>query len=65
LNNIANKIFNHYAAAAGAENISLFLTPMWFLIATFAFAFVVGILTGLYPARRATRVHALDVLRYE
>jgi len=65
LNNIANKIFNHYAAAAGADNISLFLAPSWFLIATFVFALVVGVLTGLYPARRATRVHALDVLRYE
>lgn len=65
LNTIANNIFNHYAANASAENISLFYAPLWFLIAAFVFAFAVGVLTGLYPARRATRVHALDVLRYE
>jgi len=29
------------------------------------FSFIVGLLTGIYPARRAVKVKPLDVLRYE
>jgi ABC-type lipoprotein release transport system permease subunit len=35
------------------------------MLAIWGFAVILGIFTGLYPARRATKIDALDVLRYE
>lgn len=61
----ANSIFNYFAAAAGGEPVSVFVFPIWFLIVIWLFAVLLGFLTGIYPARRATKVKALDVLRYE
>lgn len=65
LSRVAGLIFNHFAQKAGTGPINIFYFPLWFLLAAFLFALLVGLLTGLYPARRATRVNALDVLRYE
>lgn len=39
--------------------------PLTFLIVVFTLSVTVGILTGLYPAYRATKISALDALRYE
>lgn len=39
--------------------------PLTFLIVVFTLSVSVGILTGLYPAYRATKISALDALRYE
>jgi len=62
---IANSILNHLAIQAGGEMIKVFAYPLTFLLGVFIFSFIVGLLTGLYPARRATKINALDVLRYE
>ena len=65
LGRVGDVVFNHFARSAGAGEVSVFYFPLWFLLSAFAFALFVGFLTGLYPARRATRINALDVLRYE
>ena len=65
ISNVANSLFNHFAVNSGGDPIHVFFFPLWFIIAVFIFALIVGFLTGLYPARRAMRVHALDVMRYE
>ena len=65
LGQFANKIINSYAVRAGGEATSVFSYPIWFILVIFAFAVLIGLLTGLYPARRAARINALDVLRYE
>ncbi len=39
--------------------------PPAFVIFIFLLSLTVGICTGIYPARRATRISALDALRYE
>lgn len=61
----ANRLFNYFATRAGGEAASVFLFPFWFMLAIWGFAVLLGIVTGIYPARRATKVNALDVLRYE
>ena len=62
---LANSMFNYFAMKAGGESVSVFYFPLWFVLSIWAFAVVLGIVTGIYPARRATKIKALDVLRYE
>jgi ABC-type antimicrobial peptide transport system permease subunit len=48
---------------AGAIDVSYIPAP--FVIAILVFSLIVGIITGIYPARRATNISALNALRYE
>lgn len=47
------------------KTLSLFQFPPLFLLFVFLLAALVGMLTGLYPARRAHKISALNALRYE
>jgi len=61
----ANSLFNYFALKSGGESVSVFMFPTWFMLSIWLFAVLLGIFTGIYPARRATKINALDVLRYE
>jgi len=62
---IVNMILNHYAKSMGGETVSVFYAPASFVIAIMIISIFIGLLTGLYPARRAVKVKSLDVLRFE
>lgn len=62
---IINNLLNGYAVKSGGDPISIFYYPWWFVAGVFAVTFSIGIFTGLYPAQRAAKINALDVLRYE
>jgi putative ABC transport system permease protein len=48
------------------ENVTnLFTTPSWLVIVTVLFSTLVGILAGIYPAYRASRLDPVQSLRYE
>lgn len=49
----------------GAGAIDVSYIPPAFIIAILIFSLIVGIITGIYPARRATNISALNALRYE
>lgn len=65
LGQIINLVVNSLAQKAGGQSVALFYTPWQFVAGVMLFALVVGFLTGVYPAQRASNLNALDALRYE
>ncbi|MBT4539528.1 ABC transporter permease [Candidatus Woesearchaeota archaeon] len=51
-------------AAIGPAFLSLEIN-LWLIVGTLIFSFVVGCLSGIAPARRASRLNPVDSLRYE
>jgi len=60
-----NGVVSQLAIRLGGEKLTLFSTPPSFALIVFGFSLFVGFLTGFYPARRASKLNALDSLRYE
>lgn len=60
-----NVAFNIVAIQKGNESIDFITIPGYFMLAIFGFVAFLGIATGLMPARRASKTHALEALRYE
>jgi len=54
-----------FAITKGQGYLDLTYTPPIFIIFILLSSFVVGALTGLYPAQRAKKISALNALRYE
>jgi putative ABC transport system permease protein len=65
LESLLNTLISTLAVRNGAFPITVFYTPVTFSLLMGGFALLVGIITGIYPARRAVKVKPLDVLRYE
>lgn len=62
---LADYVLNYFALSAGGDPVSVFYFPLGLTLTIFFVSFAIGILSGLYPAQKAIRVKALDVLRYE
>lgn len=53
------------ARSTGNEPVKIFIFPPNLLILSVLLSLLISILTGIYPARRASKISALDALRYE
>src|SRR3989344_3033435 len=66
---ISAEIFNYginlLAKTFGGQALNLFQTPTWFILTIIAFSSCIGIITGLWPARRAAGLDPLDALKYK
>jgi putative ABC transport system permease protein len=51
--------------AKGVGWMDVSLIPLGFVVVIIFLAILVGIVTGLYPAKRAKHISALNALRYE
>jgi ABC-type lipoprotein release transport system permease subunit len=54
-----------FSLVKGVGFIDVALIPLSFVFVVLFLAVMVGIITGLYPAKRATNISALNALRYE
>ncbi len=59
-----NGLVNLAAANFGGKAMTLFSFPITFLLFIAAFSAVVGFLTGVFPAVRASKLSPLDAMRY-
>jgi putative ABC transport system permease protein len=62
---ILNIIINLVAVRFGGDPVSLFFSPLWFVLSVIVFGMFIGFLTGIFPARKASRIETLDALRYK
>ncbi|MBT4359228.1 MAG: FtsX-like permease family protein [Candidatus Pacebacteria bacterium] len=58
-------ILTIFALSRGAGVINISHVPFYFIVLIAVLSLGVGIATGIYPARRATKISALNALRYE
>jgi ABC-type antimicrobial peptide transport system permease subunit len=54
-----------FALSKGAGTLNISYLPISFVLFILFISLLVGITTGIFPARRATRISALNALRYE
>ena len=62
---LAGLILSFFAVFKGAGFIDISYIPLPFVLVVVFLSLLVGIVTGIYPAHRATKISALDALRYE
>jgi len=62
---VFNGTVNIIATHFGGQSVDLFYSPFWFIAAVVIFSAVVGFLTGVTPARRASKIDPLEALRYK
>lgn len=58
-------LFSVVSVTSGLGYINLVSIPFGLAVGIISLSFVIGILTGLYPSHRATKISALNALRYE
>ncbi|MFA5124947.1 MAG: ABC transporter permease [Patescibacteria group bacterium] len=60
-----NLAINMLARNFGGKALNLFYTPWEFIFFIVVFSIIVGVLTGIYPSFRASKLNPLDALRYK
>jgi len=65
LGKIIGIILSFFAIFKGVGFVDISYIPLPFILVIVFLSLLVGLITGIYPARRATRISALNALRYE
>lgn len=62
---VINPAINYFGARQGLPALEYFSFPLWLCLGAIAFAVLISLLAGIYPARRAARVDPAVALRHE
>ncbi len=62
---LLNMLLSIIATKMGGVAVTLFVFPYWFLGFTIIFAGFMGLITGIFPARKASVLNPLDAIRYK
>lgn len=62
---VANVILNATVIKHVQTKVDLFYIPWWLVLGSIAFAMLVSLLAGLYPANRAARIDPVKALRHD
>jgi len=52
-----------FGGPEGEEKLRLAIIPTWLSLFAIGFSFVIGLLAGIFPAIRASRLSALQAIR--
>jgi len=65
LGKLAGLALSFFAIFKGVGFVDISYVPFPFVLVIVFFSLLVGVATGIYPAKRATKISALNALRYE
>ncbi len=65
LGEMLNFIINYLAKRYGGQPVDIFYTPLLLVVLVMGIITIVSFITGVYPARRASKLNPLNALRYE
>jgi putative ABC transport system permease protein len=62
---VINFAANIYIQRQGGEPGNLFSLPLWLIASAIGFSWLVSLLAGSYPARRAAKLNPIQALRHD
>jgi len=62
---VANPLLNKQLQRNGIKSSNIIALPVWLIVGVIGLTTLIGILAGLYPARRAAKLNPVDALHYE
>jgi len=65
MSQLFNVFINILAKTLGGSEINLFYYPFWFILFIILLSTLVGLISGFWPARRASKLNPLKALRYK